>query len=140
VLCCVVLCCVVLCCVVLCCVVLCCVVLCCVALLCCVPFDRPLTLERCQVNTGYSYSDSGDIGVVSEAEMADNMYEFLQKFLAKYPKYSQLPFFITGESYAGHCTHRSSLCLACPLLFSCVLFCSACLTLCHYSAQQTSRR
>lgn len=54
------------------------------------------------VNTGYSYADPGDWGVFSEAEMAENMYEFLQTFITQYPKYAQVPFYITGESYAGH--------------------------------------
>jgi carboxypeptidase C (cathepsin A) len=54
------------------------------------------------VNTGYSYADRGDFGATSEAEIADNLYEFLQGFLSQYPKYSELPFYITGESYAGH--------------------------------------
>lgn len=127
------------------------------------------------VNTGFSYSSGGDIGVVTEKQMAQDMWEVLalqssllfvvcravcfavccvccfavcstssqhrkthdadathyqlfQKFFAKYPKYSKLPFHvpfsasllkmlvnviidwlcsallqITGESYAGHC-------------------------------------
>lgn len=54
------------------------------------------------VNTGYSFGDSGDLGVFSEAQVAENLYEFIQNFLAEYPQYAQLPFFITGESYAGH--------------------------------------
>lgn len=54
------------------------------------------------VNTGYSYADFGDIGVVTETEMANNMYEFFQLFFTQYPKYLGNPFYITGESYAGH--------------------------------------
>jgi len=54
------------------------------------------------VGTGYSYADSGDIGVVNEQEMADNMYEFFQHFFAANPKYQSLPFYVFGESYAGH--------------------------------------
>jgi len=30
------------------------------------------------------------------------MYRFLQLFLAQYPKYARLPFYIIGESYGGH--------------------------------------
>lgn len=30
------------------------------------------------------------------------MYTFLENFFAMYPQYSKLPFYITGESYAGH--------------------------------------
>jgi len=54
------------------------------------------------VGTGFSYADSGDLGVVTEEQMANNMYEFLQKFMTAYPKYQNLSFYITGESYAGH--------------------------------------
>ena len=54
------------------------------------------------VNTGYSYADNGDWGAFSEAEIADNLFWFLQGWLEQYPKYQELPFYITGESYAGH--------------------------------------
>jgi carboxypeptidase C (cathepsin A) len=30
------------------------------------------------------------------------MYKFLTGFVAKYPEFANRPFFITGESYAGH--------------------------------------
>ncbi len=30
------------------------------------------------------------------------MYEFLQQFFKKFPKFQNRPFFVTGESYAGH--------------------------------------
>jgi len=42
------------------------------------------------------------VGPFSEAEIADNMYEFLQKFFDAHPKYRKNGFYITGESYAGH--------------------------------------
>jgi len=54
------------------------------------------------VNTGYSWSSAGDIGVITEEEMAEDMYELFQAFFKKYPKYVKLPFYVTGESYAGH--------------------------------------
>eukprot|EP00462_Mataza_sp_D1_P000703 CAMPEP_0175093878 /NCGR_PEP_ID=MMETSP0086_2-20121207/3267_1 /TAXON_ID=136419 /ORGANISM="Unknown Unknown, Strain D1" /LENGTH=449 /DNA_ID=CAMNT_0016366909 /DNA_START=6 /DNA_END=1355 /DNA_ORIENTATION=- len=54
------------------------------------------------VGTGFSYSDDHIEHVITEKGMADNMYEFLQHFFAKYPKYQSNRFFITGESYAGH--------------------------------------
>ena len=57
------------------------------------------------VNTGFSYSDDGDIGVVTEDAMASNMVEFFRVFFQRYPKYAKLPFYITGESYAGHVSH-----------------------------------
>lgn len=54
------------------------------------------------VGSGYSYADAGDSGPWSEAEIADNVFQFLQGFLSQYPKYSKQDFFVTGESYAGH--------------------------------------
>jgi carboxypeptidase C (cathepsin A) len=35
-------------------------------------------------------------------EIADNVYQFLQGFLEQNPKFRAAPFFLTGESYAGH--------------------------------------
>lgn len=52
--------------------------------------------------SGYSYSDAGDVGPFDEAGVADNVYQFLQGFLMQYPQFQTVPFYITGESYAGH--------------------------------------
>jgi carboxypeptidase C (cathepsin A) len=49
------------------------------------------------VNTGFSYSDFGDIGVVTEAEMAQDMWEFFQNFFKQYPKYANLPFYVSND-------------------------------------------
>jgi len=49
--------------------------------------------------TGFSYGtglDHNEVGV------ANDMYDFLQQFLQGHAKYSKLPFFAVGESYAGH--------------------------------------
>lgn len=54
------------------------------------------------VNTGFSYGEEGDYGAFSEENVGDNLYEFLHGFYRAFPKYAQLPFIITGESYAGH--------------------------------------
>lgn len=78
----------------------------------------------CQVGTGFSYSDDGEQGVANEAEMADIMWRFLQQFLVQYPKYSQLPLFITGESYAvNEAQHisMSTACYCCTAVFSSIL-------------------
>jgi len=53
------------------------------------------------VGTGFSYSDDSNY-VADEAQVADDMYRFLQGIMTKYPEYQGRPFFITGESYAGH--------------------------------------
>ncbi|KAJ1343781.1 hypothetical protein BSLG_001673 [Batrachochytrium salamandrivorans] len=51
------------------------------------------------VNVGFSHGD----GKVTDSEAAAaDVYAFLQLFFQKYTKYSKLPFFVTGESYAGH--------------------------------------
>jgi len=50
--------------------------------------------------TGFSYANQYYIN--NETMVAVEMYTFLQNFLAKYPQYRNLPFYITGESYAGH--------------------------------------
>ena len=60
------------------------------------------------VGSGYSYADAGDSGPWSEAEIADNVFQFLQGFIAQYPKYAKLPFYITGESY-GQSEQREQL-------------------------------
>jgi len=52
------------------------------------------------VNTGFSYSDSVDVGT-SEAAGKD-VAAFIQLFLQAFPQYSRLSFHLTGESYAGH--------------------------------------
>eukprot|EP00051_Salpingoeca_urceolata_P003471 m.58082 g.58082 ORF g.58082 m.58082 type:complete len:441 (-) comp12822_c0_seq1:58-1380(-) len=51
------------------------------------------------VGTGFSH---GAPPIFNEAGMAKDMWEFLQGFFAKYPKYQKLPFHVVGESYAGH--------------------------------------
>jgi len=55
------------------------------------------------VGSGFSYdSNPLDIGVTNENQMADNMWEFFQKWFASHSKYANLPFFIAAESYGGH--------------------------------------
>jgi carboxypeptidase C (cathepsin A) len=50
--------------------------------------------------TGFSYANQDYIK--NETMVATEMYTFLQAFFAKFPQYRNLPFFVTGESYAGH--------------------------------------
>ncbi|KAI8904851.1 Alpha/Beta hydrolase protein [Gorgonomyces haynaldii] len=52
------------------------------------------------VNVGFSYSEGSKVSNSDQA--AQDVYAFLQLFLSTYPKYSKLPFTVSGESYAGH--------------------------------------
>ena len=38
----------------------------------------------------------------SEAQVANDMYDFLQQFFHAHRQYNLLPFFAFGESYGGH--------------------------------------
>ncbi|OQS03019.1 serine protease family S10, partial [Thraustotheca clavata] len=50
---------------------------------------------------GFSYGATSDDDH-NEDDVGRNINAFLQGFLKKHPKYQSNPFFITGESYAGH--------------------------------------
>jgi len=54
------------------------------------------------VGTGWSYADNPADYVRNETQVASDMYIFIQNFLALHPKYASLPFYLFGESYAGH--------------------------------------
>ena len=54
------------------------------------------------VGTGYSIAGSESAYANSEDDVATDMYYFLQEWFKAYPQYKDAPFFITGESYAGH--------------------------------------
>lgn len=54
------------------------------------------------VGTGYSYSDAPGDTVHDEAHVAEDMYYFLQGFMAEHPELVGRDFYVTGESYAGH--------------------------------------
>jgi len=51
------------------------------------------------VNVGFSYGSPNDH---DEVGVAEDMYGFLQAWLAAHPEYQKNPFFVTGESYGGH--------------------------------------
>ena len=50
------------------------------------------------VNTGYSY---GDASVNTSPVVGKDVYAFLELFLNRFPQYSDKPFHLSGESYAG---------------------------------------
>ena len=54
------------------------------------------------VGTGFSWTDSPEDEVTSEKQVADDVLDFLIEFLASKPALVGNPFFVTGESYAGH--------------------------------------
>jgi len=53
------------------------------------------------VGTGFSHAGATSYDT-NEEEIAENMAQFMIKFLAKYPQLEGKDFYITGESYAGH--------------------------------------
>jgi cathepsin A (carboxypeptidase C) len=53
------------------------------------------------VGTGFSHAGLTHLST-NEEEIAENMAQFMIKFLAKYPQLEGKDFYITGESYAGH--------------------------------------
>jgi carboxypeptidase C (cathepsin A) len=54
------------------------------------------------VGTGFSYADSPLDYETTEEVIAQDLYVFMQNFFLLFPQYSRLPFYIMGESYAGH--------------------------------------
>ncbi|KAL9236759.1 hypothetical protein vseg_011393 [Gypsophila vaccaria] len=54
------------------------------------------------VGVGFSYTNtSSDFLNLGDDFTANDAYEFLQKWLVKFPTYRKRPFYIAGESYAG---------------------------------------
>lgn len=51
---------------------------------------------------GWSYSNTSEDAVVGDERTAKDTYEFLLRFLTRFPKYQDRPFWLAGESYAGH--------------------------------------
>ena len=59
-----------------------------------------LTLDN-PVGSGYSSTSSGSY-VTSEAQMRTQAVAALRVFFKRHPEYASNPFWVTGESYAGH--------------------------------------
>ncbi|RLN26479.1 hypothetical protein BBJ28_00016562, partial [Nothophytophthora sp. Chile5] len=53
------------------------------------------------VGVGFSYGDVSEYDT-DETQVGDDMFHFLQEFFQARPEYQKQPFFVFGESYAGH--------------------------------------
>ncbi|XP_049887362.1 vitellogenic carboxypeptidase-like isoform X2 [Pectinophora gossypiella] len=53
------------------------------------------------VGAGFSYTEREDGYPTSSAEVAKQLYSFLEKFIEVFPELSNAPLFIAGSSYAG---------------------------------------
>ncbi|KAL4448224.1 hypothetical protein ABPG75_005443 [Micractinium tetrahymenae] len=51
---------------------------------------------------GFSYSNTSDDAVVGDKRTAVDSREFLLRWLDRFPQYRDHPFWLSGESYAGH--------------------------------------
>ncbi|XP_067327264.1 lysosomal protective protein [Anolis sagrei] len=49
---------------------------------------------------GYSYSTDGET-TISDSQVAEDNYQALQSFFAKFPDFASNPFYVFGESYGG---------------------------------------
>lgn len=54
------------------------------------------------VGTGFSYTNNSKDYVKDSKGAGEDVWDFMQAFLRAYPEYAGRPFFVTGESYAGH--------------------------------------
>uniref|UniRef100_A0A803MER3 Carboxypeptidase n=1 Tax=Chenopodium quinoa TaxID=63459 RepID=A0A803MER3_CHEQI len=61
---------------------------------------------------GFSYSNSSvDVEEIGDRRTARDAYVFLTRWFKKFPEYKNRPFYIAGESYAGHYIPELSLIL-----------------------------
>ena len=51
---------------------------------------------------GWSYSNTTEDYIVGDQRTAEDSYSFLLHFLKRFPRYRDRPFWLAGESYAGH--------------------------------------
>ena len=58
---------------------------------------------------GFSYSEDTDDYTVGDAQAAEDVYHFLQGFIARYPQYKERKLYLSAESYGGHCAFTGYL-------------------------------
>ncbi|XP_019193354.1 PREDICTED: serine carboxypeptidase-like 27 [Ipomoea nil] len=51
---------------------------------------------------GFSYSNTSSDLITGDQRTVKDAYIFLKRWFARFPQYNQRPFYIAGESYAGH--------------------------------------
>ncbi|KAK4485318.1 hypothetical protein RD792_007954, partial [Penstemon davidsonii] len=51
---------------------------------------------------GFSYSNNSSDQITGDQRTGKDAYKFLTKWFERFPKFKYRPFFIAGESYAGH--------------------------------------
>ena len=51
---------------------------------------------------GWSYSNTSDDAIVGDERTAKDSLTFLLRFMERFPEYQDRPFWLAGESYAGH--------------------------------------
>jgi serine carboxypeptidase-like clade II len=69
---------------------------------CCCVVANVIFLES-PAGVGFSYSNtSSDYGLSGDRRTAADAYLFLANWLERFPEYKSRPFYISGESYAGH--------------------------------------
>ncbi len=62
------------------------------------------------VGTGYSYSSSPTSDDTNELQVGEEVYQFLMTWFKRFPQFIGRKFFVTGESYGGHCTLVMGIC------------------------------
>ncbi|KAK8672676.1 hypothetical protein V6N13_111040 [Hibiscus sabdariffa] len=65
--------------------------------------EANLLFVESPVGVGFSYTNtSSDLTKLEDAFVAEDAYNFMVKWLQRYPHFKTRDFFISGESYAGH--------------------------------------
>ncbi|KAK8592840.1 hypothetical protein V6N12_044933 [Hibiscus sabdariffa] len=65
--------------------------------------EANLLFVESPVGVGFSYTNtSSDLTELDDAFVAEDAYNFMVKWLQRYPQFKTRDFFISGESYAGH--------------------------------------